>query len=199
NAEAALACFDDQQWSLVVTDVRMPGIDGIELLALLKERSPGTPVLVMTGYADRDTVARAHDSGALAVVNKPLNLDDFIELVERLAEADVASLGMPRARGAAVRALATAAAADPHLFDPHGAVERLRKIPGIGDWTAQYIAMRAARDADAFPASDVGLQRALQSERGRPTARELSAKAEAWRPWRAYAALHLWAADQENS
>ena len=88
NAEAALACFDDQQWSLVVTDVRMPGIDGIELLALLKERSPGTPVLVMTGYADRDTVARAHDSGALAVVNKPLNLDDFIELVERLAEAE---------------------------------------------------------------------------------------------------------------
>lgn len=118
---------------------------------------------------------------------------------ERLAEADVASLGMPRARGAAVRALATAATADPHLFDPHGAVDRLRQIPGVGDWTAQYIAMRAARDADAFPASDVGLQRALQSERGRPTARELSATAEAWRPWRAYAALHLWAADQENS
>lgn len=88
NADAALACFDDRQWSLVVTDVRMPGIDGIELLALIKDRSPGTPVLVMTGFADRETVARAHDSGALAVMNKPLNLDDFVALIERLSEAE---------------------------------------------------------------------------------------------------------------
>lgn len=88
SAEAALAAFDERRWSLVVTDVRMPGTDGLELLALIKERSPGTPVLVMTGYADRDTVTRAHESGALAVFNKPLKLDAFLELVERVAGAE---------------------------------------------------------------------------------------------------------------
>ena len=92
DANEALACFDERAWSLVVTDVRMPGLNGIELLAKLKERSPGTPVLVMTGYADRDTVTRAHESGALAVVNKPLDLDAFLELVERVAAAEDAIL-----------------------------------------------------------------------------------------------------------
>lgn len=92
DAEHALACFDDRKWNLVVTDVRMPGMDGLELLALLKERSPGTPVLVMTGYADREMVARAHHSGALAVVHKPLDLDAFLELVERVAAAEQAIL-----------------------------------------------------------------------------------------------------------
>jgi DNA-binding NtrC family response regulator len=92
SAEAALERFNERDWSLVVTDVRMPGLDGIELLALIKERSPGTPVLVMTGYADVETVARAHDSGALAVVNKPLDLDALLELVERIAAAHKAIL-----------------------------------------------------------------------------------------------------------
>lgn len=92
DAQAALDAFDRRRWSLVVTDVRMPGLDGLELLSLIKERSPGTPVLVMTGYADRDTVVRAHESGALAVVNKPLDLDALIELIERVAEADKAVL-----------------------------------------------------------------------------------------------------------
>jgi AraC family transcriptional regulator of adaptative response / DNA-3-methyladenine glycosylase II len=116
---------------------------------------------------------------------------------ERLVGADVAALGMPRARAATIQALAAATLADPHLFDPHRAPERLQAIPGIGDWTAQYVAMRAGRDADAFPASDVGLQRALQAP-ARPTPRALAARAEAWRPWRAYAALHLWTRDQET-
>jgi DNA-binding NtrC family response regulator len=92
DAQQALECFDSRKWNLVVTDVRMPGIDGLQLLSMIKERSPGTPVLVMTGYADRDTVTRAHNSGALAVVNKPLDLDAFLELVERIAEAEDAIL-----------------------------------------------------------------------------------------------------------
>jgi AraC family transcriptional regulator of adaptative response / DNA-3-methyladenine glycosylase II len=120
-----------------------------------------------------------------------------------LAEADVASLGMPRARAEAVRTIARAAAEDPCLFFPAddlaGSIERLCKLRGIGEWTAHYIAMRALREADAFPASDIGLMRALAIDGGwRPTPRELSAIAEAWRPWRAYAALHLWAADAEQ-
>lgn len=92
TAEIALARFDEHPWSLVVTDVRMPGIDGIELLARIKDRSPSTPVLVMTGYADLNTIARAHDSGALAVVHKPLDLDALLELVARIAVADNAIL-----------------------------------------------------------------------------------------------------------
>jgi AraC family transcriptional regulator of adaptative response / DNA-3-methyladenine glycosylase II len=115
-----------------------------------------------------------------------------------LAEADVASLGMPRSRAAAIAALASAAKSDPKLFsaarEPAHVLARLREIAGIGEWTAAYIAMRALHETDAFPASDVGLQRALARGR-RPSERELLARAEAWRPWRAYAALHLWTAD----
>jgi AraC family transcriptional regulator of adaptative response / DNA-3-methyladenine glycosylase II len=73
-------------------------------------------------------------------------------------------------------------------------VTQLRALPGIGEWTAQYIAMREMREPDAFPAGDVGLLRALTDAEGvRPTSRELLARAERWRPWRAYAAQHLWA------
>jgi len=116
----------------------------------------------------------------------------------RLAGADLARLGMPRARAAAISALAAAVAADERLLDlPAGlepAIARLRRLPGIGEWTAQYIAMRALREPDAFPAADVGLLRAMATRAGRPTPARLLARAEAWRPWRAYAALHLWTA-----
>jgi AraC family transcriptional regulator, regulatory protein of adaptative response / DNA-3-methyladenine glycosylase II len=61
-------------------------------------------------------------------------------------------------------------------------------VPGIGPWTAQYVAMRALGDADALPHADLGLLRALGLRR----AAELAQAAERWRPWRAYAALHLW-------
>jgi len=114
------------------------------------------------------------------------------------AEA-IAALGMPRARAAAIAGLAAAALADPRLFDPRrdldDAVARLRRWPGVGEWTAQYIAMRALRESDAFLAGDVALQRALAADGRRLKPRELLARAELWRPWRAYAVLHLWMAD----
>jgi AraC family transcriptional regulator of adaptative response / DNA-3-methyladenine glycosylase II len=69
-------------------------------------------------------------------------------------------------------------------------------LPGIGEWTAQYIALRALHEPDAFPASDVGLLRAMDDHLGRrATAEELLTIAQGWRPWRAYAAQHLWTAD----
>ena len=108
-------------------------------------------------------------------------------------------IGMPRARAAAITALARAAAAEPRLFGPgrglDEAIPRLCALPGIGEWTAQYIAMRALREPDAFPAADIGLMRALARDGVRPSPAQLLAHAEAWRPWRAYAALHLWASD----
>ena len=114
--------------------------------------------------------------------------------------ADLSAMGMPGARAATLKAVADAAIADPRLFDRADTVEatvaRLKGIRGIGDWTAHYIAMRACREPDAFPASDVGLLRgAADADGRRPTPVELMARSEAWRPWRAYAAHHLWAVD----
>jgi AraC family transcriptional regulator of adaptative response / DNA-3-methyladenine glycosylase II len=118
---------------------------------------------------------------------------------EVLARADLTTLGMPKSRAATLSALAAAVLEDPQLFSARGeledAVRRLRAIPGVGEWTAQYIALRQLREPDAFPASDVGLLRALSDEHGqRPSAEQLLARAEPWRPWRAYAAQHLWLA-----
>ncbi|NEU11351.1 DNA-3-methyladenine glycosylase 2 family protein [Methylobacterium sp. BTF04] len=123
---------------------------------------------------------------------------------EALAQADIAAaLGMPRARGAAIASLAEAVAADPALFapgrDPATAVAALTRLRGIGDWTAQYIAMRALRAPDALPAGDIGLLRALDVGAGRPTPKVLLERSQAWRPWRAYAVLHLWASDADGS
>ncbi|MBM3601695.1 MAG: DNA-3-methyladenine glycosylase 2 family protein [Alphaproteobacteria bacterium] len=121
----------------------------------------------------------------------------------QLAAADLTALGMPGARKKALRSLAEAALADPHLFQPLATVEetvaRLSAISGIGDWTAHYIALRAVRETDAFPASDIGILRGAAVNGTRPKPAELTLRAEPWRPWRAYAAQHLWAADAARS
>ena len=113
-----------------------------------------------------------------------------------LSRADLVELGLPRARAAALQALAVAVAKEPNVLAPPGSLEatakKLSELPGIGPWTAQYIAMRALREPDAFPAADLGLRRAAALGAERPSAAELLARAEKWRPWRAYAALHLW-------
>jgi len=119
---------------------------------------------------------------------------------KRLASAPSIGLGMPAARLAALRALSEAAQADANLFHPFGGIDetiaRLKSIRGIGEWSAQYIALRAVRETDAFPATDIGILRGAASINGtRVTAASLLARAESWRPWRAYAAQHLWAAD----
>ena len=116
-----------------------------------------------------------------------------------IASADPASFAVPGARARALIALAQAISADPAIFSRGASLEqaitKLRALPGIGEWTAQYIAMRELREPDAFPAADVGLLRAMADPNGRrPSAEEVLARAERWRPWRAYAALHLWAA-----
>jgi AraC family transcriptional regulator of adaptative response / DNA-3-methyladenine glycosylase II len=137
---------------------------------------------------------------------------------ERLAEGDVASIGLPRARAATIRALAAAVASGELVLDsPLGledAVARLCRIPGIGPWTAHYVALRGLGEPDAFPAGDLGLRKALgrggapdstraprqrapdstraPRQRAPISERALERAAEAWRPWRAYAALALW-------
>jgi AraC family transcriptional regulator of adaptative response / DNA-3-methyladenine glycosylase II len=111
---------------------------------------------------------------------------------------------MPKARLTALSSLAASVIADPSIFGPRRdleeAVAQLRSLAGIGEWTAQYIAMRQLREPDAFPAADIGLMRAMRDASGvRRSPAELLAHAEQWRPWRAYAALHLWASEPHPS
>jgi AraC family transcriptional regulator of adaptative response / DNA-3-methyladenine glycosylase II len=123
---------------------------------------------------------------------------------QHVAEADLSSLGAPASRRQTLLALARAALADPLLFEPGASVEhtvaRLRAVPGVGDWTAHYIALRAAREPDAFPASDRGILRGAAACAGEePTPCALELRSQTWRPWRAYAAQHLWAADAAHA
>jgi AraC family transcriptional regulator of adaptative response / DNA-3-methyladenine glycosylase II len=115
----------------------------------------------------------------------------------------LAQLGMPAARAAALAGVAAATADDRRLFEPRRdlaeAVAALRRLPGVGEWTAQYIAMRAMGESDAFLAADVAVQRILTPGGGRRLSiPALLARAELWRPWRAYAVLHLWTAGADR-
>ena len=140
----------------------------------------------------------------VSVYGQPLSapepgLTHFFPLPEVLAKADLTTLGMPKARAATLSAVAAAVLKNPEIFGANcelaEAVRRFRSIQGVGEWTAQYIALRQLREPDAFPASDLGVIRALADDLGRrPSAHEVLARAESWRPWRAYAAQHLWAA-----
>lgn len=140
-------------------------------------------------------------SGRLAAalgepIETPLaGLSRVAPTAERIASAsrqELCRAGMTSARADCLRALARSVADGRLQLAPTAApetvIEQLRELPGIGDWTAQYIAMRALRWPDAFPAADLGLRKALEM----PSARDVLAAAEAWRPWRAYAAMHLW-------
>ena len=115
---------------------------------------------------------------------------------ERLADADLDGTGLTRGRAEAVRTLARAVAKGEIELD-RGAdrartARALLALPGVGPWTVAYVAMRALGDPDAFPVTDLGLRRALEAHGlpGDPAA--VTARAERWRPWRAYAVLHLW-------
>jgi AraC family transcriptional regulator, regulatory protein of adaptative response / DNA-3-methyladenine glycosylase II len=131
---------------------------------------------------------------------KPLSLGrgltHLFPTPEALASAEIAVIGVPQARAHTLRALASAVANQTLRLDAarglDDAVARLRRVPGIGEWTAHYIAMRALGEPDAFPASDLGLRKALGGERAPLSPTEVASLAEAWRPWRAYAAMALW-------
>jgi AraC family transcriptional regulator of adaptative response / DNA-3-methyladenine glycosylase II len=121
----------------------------------------------------------------------------------RLARASLEGFGLTRTRAAALVALARAVEEHPGLLapaaTPEETIEQLVELPGIGEWTAQYIAMRGLGDPDAFPAADLGLLRAARGlGRVRPGPAALRARAERWRPYRAYAAIHLWGMSAEG-
>jgi AraC family transcriptional regulator of adaptative response / DNA-3-methyladenine glycosylase II len=109
-----------------------------------------------------------------------------------LADAKLTRIGLTGARAETIRALARAVCDGQISFesvlDSDALLKQLCEIPGIGKWTAQYVAMRALGEPDAFPSGDLGLLHAMTLG----NSRELERHAEAWRPWRAYAAMYLW-------
>jgi AraC family transcriptional regulator, regulatory protein of adaptative response / DNA-3-methyladenine glycosylase II len=174
--------------------LRVPGCwDGFELAvrAIL-----GQQISVGAAIALAGRITEAHGT-AIAEGAAPEGLTRLFPTPEALAEAEIG--GMPRSRSAAINALARSTLENPRLFDREASLEdsiaKLKALKGVGDWTAHYIAMRALREPDAFPAADVGLMRALDGGAGRPDATTLEDWSQAWRPWRAYAAQHLWTSD----
>jgi AraC family transcriptional regulator of adaptative response / DNA-3-methyladenine glycosylase II len=148
--------------------------------------------------------ARGLAAKLVALSTKPLALGDValthaFPTAKQLAASDLSALGMPAARRAALISLARAAVAQPNLFEAANTLEesiaRLRSIPGIGEWTAQYIALRGLHHPDAFPASDIGVLRNARQLFAKPLSpAQLLARSQQWRPWRGYAAQHLWSA-----
>jgi AraC family transcriptional regulator, regulatory protein of adaptative response / DNA-3-methyladenine glycosylase II len=120
------------------------------------------------------------------------SLTRLFPLPDALVDAKLETIGLPSARAETIRTFARAVAGGQVRFD--GIVDfeafrnRLCEIAGIGAWTANYVAMRALGEPDAFPSTDIGLMRAMRMS----SARELERRAEIWRPWRAYAAMYLW-------
>jgi AraC family transcriptional regulator of adaptative response / DNA-3-methyladenine glycosylase II len=170
--------------------LRVPGcVDGFELAvrAILGQRISVSAASTLAG--------RLAEAFGESIETPHPRLGRLSPRPQRLAEVEVeqlVKLGIAAPRARAIRELAQAVALGNIVLepsaDPERAIASLKELPGIGDWTAHYIAMRALRWPDAFPAADLGLLRAARAK----SPRELLQLAEAWRPWRAYAALVLW-------
>jgi AraC family transcriptional regulator, regulatory protein of adaptative response / DNA-3-methyladenine glycosylase II len=139
-------------------------------------------------------LARAHGEALAAPCGSVTHL---FPSPQTLAELDPAALPMPASRGRALVALARSLAGGELALDPGADPAAVRAqllgLPGIGRWTADYIVMRGLGDRDVFPAADLWIRRALRLRNGDGSGEGQRAMAERWRPYRAYAAQHLWA------
>jgi len=126
----------------------------------------------------------------------PEGLTHLFPTPDRLVDVDLTDIGLTRARADTIRGLSRALLEGRVDFNPERTLEdftsRWVALPGIGPWTAHYMALRALGHPDAFPADDLVLQKAVPTDGARMTAKALTARAEAWRPWRAYAVIHVW-------
>ncbi len=178
--------------------LRLPGSwDGFEIAV---RAVIGQQVSVAAARTVAARVARRHGT-PLPTTFAASGLECMFPTPAQLVDADLSRIGLPDARAATIRTIARAAIEGRVDFSAAGTldgfVERWTALPGIGAWTAHYIAMRALGHPDAFPAGDLVLQRQLLAQADAPgttAARTvaLTQRAEAWRPWRAYAAIHAW-------
>jgi AraC family transcriptional regulator, regulatory protein of adaptative response / DNA-3-methyladenine glycosylase II len=130
------------------------------------------------------------------IANATGGLTHLFPSAEALARGDLMPIGATGSQQRAIRGISAAVVAGELTFDSSlgldDFVARFSRLPGVGPWTAQYTAMRALREPDAFPAGDLGLRRAL-GDQGTPISNSaLARRAEEWRPWRSYAAMYLW-------
>lgn len=193
------------------------------LLAPLVSQRPGlrvpgawdpfeTAVRTVLGQQVSVKAARTLASRLVSRFGRPLptgvargSLTHLFPRPDDLVEADVASIGLPSRRGETIRVLAREVAAGRLDLGPAASLEeaerRLAEVPGVGPWTAQAIALRSLGEPDAFPGGDLGVRKALAAHGVAPTAAAAEARAAAWRPWRAYALVHLWTdlASREDS
>ena len=195
--------FDlNADWMVIASDLRSDPV-----MASLTEECPGLrvpgswdgfelAVRAIIGQQISVTAATCMMGKLVQHLGQPLEkingVTHLFPTAEALATAREHQLQMPQKRAAAIRTLARAVCEGKVQFEKVMNVEefsrQLQAIPGIGNWTTQYIAMRALGEPDAFPSGDLGLLRRLSLKTGK----ELERRAEAWKPWRAYAAMYLW-------
>ena len=180
-------------------DLRLPGgWDGFELA-----------VRAVLGQQVSVAAARTLATRIVQRWGEPLKapalagLERLFPAPAQLADADLRVIGVTSARAATIRGIARA------LLDGHidfraeqsmdEFVARWVALPGIGDWTAHYIAMRTLSHPDAFPAADLILRRTAAGDGPELSTKALTVLAEAWRPWRAYAVMHLWRSSSDSA
>jgi AraC family transcriptional regulator, regulatory protein of adaptative response / DNA-3-methyladenine glycosylase II len=166
--------------------LRVPGCwDGFELAvrAILGQQITVKGATLLAGR-----IARSFGEP----ISNAVDLTHMFPRPEVLADAKLTRVGVTGKRSETIRALARAVCdgriSFERVVDSEALLAQLCEIPGIGSWTAQYVAMRALGEPDAFPSGDLGLLRAL----GLNSSCKLEKRAEAWRPWRSYAAMYLW-------
>ena len=174
--------------------LRVPGtLDGFELAvrAVLGQQ--------VTVAAGRTFAQRLADRFGTAIETPHAQLNRLFPSAQTLAlvsHDELGSLGIVKQRQAAILALSRAVLDARLSLNAAGAypetIAALTSLPGIGDWTAQYIAMRALRWPDAFPAADIALHKAIGLRGSKHAAREAEAASQAWRPWRSYAVIRTW-------
>jgi AraC family transcriptional regulator of adaptative response / DNA-3-methyladenine glycosylase II len=175
--------------------LRVPGtMDGVELAvrAILGQQ--------VTVAAARTMSNRLVNRFGTPLVTPFPALTHLFPAAAALASASgdaLGGLGIVKQRQAAIQALARAVVDESLQLhagaDPASTIATLKSLPGVGDWTAQYIAMRALRWPDAFPAGDVALQKALGVQHGPQPAKAALAASLAWQPWRSYGVIRAWA------
>lgn len=204
RVRAALDLDADPQAINSVLHARFPQGDGLRVPGTLD----GYELAVRAVLGQQITVAAARTLAQRLVDRFGEPLDTPVPALTRLFPTPAAlaqasgdalgSLGIVKQRQAAIVAIAQAVA-DKRLAlhggaDVRASVAALKELPGIGEWTAQYIAMRALRWPDAFPAGDVALHKALGVQESKQPAREAEAASQAWKPWRSYAVIRAWSA-----
>jgi AraC family transcriptional regulator of adaptative response / DNA-3-methyladenine glycosylase II len=174
-----------------IPGIRVPGtFDGFELVV---RAIFGQQVSVVGA---RTSLGRLVSAAGTPQERPSGGITHLFPTAERVAELPSEMFGMPRARAGTIRRVAELVAGGELDLSGDAPLEetlgRLGDVPGIGPWTLAYVAMRALRDSDAFMTGDLGVRKGFGALGLESTQTAMLARAERWRPWRAYAMMHLW-------